>query len=53
MGELADFLVWLQRRQKEGKVSIKIVQVVGYAAFEYLVSLGKEPQFPKPKRSTT
>lgn len=36
MGELTDFLVWLQRKKKAGKVSHSSVQVVGYWATKYL-----------------
>ena len=44
MGELLDFLVWLQREREAGRVSVSSVKVVGYHAFEYYRSQGKESQ---------
>ena len=46
MGELTDFLVWLQREQKAGRYSVSTVKVVGSAAFDYLASLDKILEFP-------
>ena len=39
MGELLDFLVWLQREQEAGRTSVSTVKVVGLKAFKYLQSL--------------
>jgi hypothetical protein len=47
MGELMDFLVWLQREKKAGRISSETVKVVGYSAFEYLRSKGKQSQYPQ------
>ena len=53
MGELTDFLVWVQKEQKAGRISLQTVKVVGYTAFEYIKSQGKEPQFPKTNQKET
>ena len=50
MGELTDFLVWLQREKKAGRTSSETVKVVGFAAFNYLESLGKESQLQTSSR---
>lgn len=53
MGELIDFLVWLQREKKAGRVSVSTIKVVGGAAFDYIASQGKESQFQSPEVKQT
>ena len=36
MGEITNFLVWLGREHKAGKIPVQTVQVVGYEIFKFL-----------------
>ena len=36
MGELTDFLVWLNRQKKAGKIPVQTVQVIGFEVLKYL-----------------
>jgi len=36
MTELTDFLVWILKQHKAGKIPIQRVQVIGYEVFQFL-----------------